>query len=361
MLNFANFTKAKNILLHEIKKHDVDALVINSFQNRFWLLNFASSDGYVILTKNKKIVFFIDGRYFKSAQNQLKQFVDVVLYKNFDDLKNYFEQNEINSILLEDIYVNIISFKQFEKIVSNIQIFSAAGVRVLKNESEIYTLIKAADIAVETTNFIFEYATPGKSEKEIALAATIKMLELGSEKNSFDLIVASGENGANPHHRPSDRVLQENEMVTLDLGCVYNNFCSDMTRTWAVANTKLPEILQNLHNIVYEAQNLGLKACVNTNTTLTVDAACRRYIKQLGHGDYFVHSTGHGVGIDVHELPIISALEIYNKPLINNMVITVEPGIYVPNFAGVRIEDTVVINGLNPLILNDKAIKKTNW
>ncbi|WP_391592195.1 Aminopeptidase YpdF (MP-, MA-, MS-, AP-, NP- specific) [[Mycoplasma] cavipharyngis] len=358
MLNLKNFEQSKKILIQEINQNDADALIINSFQNRFWLMNFESSDGFVIIQKNNLITFLIDGRYYQKAVEQLGEIINVVLWKSFDDLASFIKDQELNTILIEDSYTNVLLFQKLENCVQEIKLFSAQGIRSNKYESEICNLINAADIAVETTQFIQKYAKPGMSEKEIALAATIKMLKLGASKNAFEPIVASGINGANPHHHPTDKILEENEMISLDLGCILNNYCSDMTRTWAVANTKLPETLEKMHQIVLQAQALGLQTCLVDQTTYNVDMACRKYIKHQGYGEYFVHSTGHGVGIDIHELPAINANPIFKKTLTNGMVITVEPGIYVPGIGGVRIEDTVVINNQKPIILNQKASRK---
>ncbi|MDQ0514334.1 Xaa-Pro aminopeptidase [Mycoplasmoides fastidiosum] len=358
MLNLNNFQKSRKILVNEINKNQADALIINSAQNRSWLLNFQSSDGFVIVQKEGQITFLIDGRYHSKAHEQLSAHIDVRLFRSFKDLEDFFNEHKIKTILIEDSYTNVALFKRLEAITFEIKLFSAMGVRINKYESEINALIRAADIAVETTTFLQQTVVPGMSELAVAQMATIKMLELGGEKNSFDPIVASGINGANPHHHPTQRILEENELVTLDLGCVYHGFCSDMTRTWAVANTKLPEALEKMHEAVLTAQDLGLAASVAHNSTNEVDAACRKHLKAKGYGEYFVHSTGHGVGLDVHELPNVTSNPQLNTRLTNGMVITVEPGVYVPGIGGLRIEDTLVIRDQDPLVLNAKADKR---
>lgn len=351
-----------NILVQEIAQKNADALVINSFQNRFWLLNFSSSDGFVIVDKKGTINFFIDGRYHASAEAALSGVSQVKVHflRSFNDVKNFIAEQQIKHLLLEDIYTTANGYLMFQNL-AQVSLFSAAGIRAIKFEDEIAHLQKAADISVETFEYIREFATPGKTEKEVAMAATIKMLELGASKNSFDPIVASGPNGANAHHKPTDRVICANEMITLDLGCIYNNYCSDMTRTWAVANSELSPELQKMHDSLYASQQKGLEASVVGNTTFDVDAACRNALVADQFDQYFIHSTGHGLGIDVHELPNVSSNQKISVDLVNNMVITVEPGIYIPGFAGLRIEDSVVIYNNKPLVLTGKACRKSHW
>lgn len=351
-----------NILVQEIHKKNADALVLNSFQNRFWLLNFSSSDGFVIVDKNGIVNFFIDGRYHSSAQQSLSgiEKVQVHLLRSFNDVKEYLLKHNLKHVLLEDIYTTANIYLLFQSFVQT-SLFSAAGIRIIKFEDEIINLQKAADIAVATFEYIREFAVPGKTEKEIANAATVKMLELGASKNSFDPIVASGPNGANAHHKPTDRVICANELITLDLGCIYNNYCSDMTRTWAVNNTQLSPELQKMHDSLFAAQEKGLKAAIAGNNTFAVDAACRDALVEDHYDKYFIHSTGHGLGIDVHELPNVNSNQKTSVDLVNNMVITVEPGIYIPGFGGLRIEDSVVIYNNNPIVLTGKACRKSNW
>lgn len=352
---------AVDILVKEINQHEADGLLINSEQNRWWLLNFAASAGYVLVTKSGQVTFLVDQRYFHAAKAQLGQHLSVQIFHSTQDLVNLFRQANIQCLLIEDMYTNVKSFQWLSTHVPHLKLFSAQGVRAIKFAEELVALQKAADIAVNTTEFIKTYATPNKSEKAVALAATIKMLELGGTKNSFAPIVAGGINGANPHHHPTDYLLKAHELVTLDLGCEYDHYCSDMTRTWAVANSELPKELQNLHDAVLVAQNQGLAIAHAQNTTCMVDAACRDYLKTVNLDQYFVHSTGHGLGIDVHELPNVTANANFNTTLENGMVITIEPGVYVPEVGGVRIEDSVIIQNNQPIVLNAKASKKSHW
>lgn len=351
-----------SILVAEINKKQADGLVINSFQNRFWLLNFNSSDGFVIVTKTGAVHFFIDGRYHSSAVNALGGLdqVQVHLFTGFQNLKDFVTKSQLHHLLLEDIYTTANIYLLFQSF-AQVSLFSGAGIRIIKFPEELEYLQKAADIAVATFEYIREIATPGKTERELAMAATVKMLELGASKNSFDPIVASGPNGANAHHKPTDRAICANELITLDLGCVYQNYCSDMTRTWAVNNSTLSAQLQQMHDRLLACQQRGLEAAIVGNSTYDVDQACRDVLKKDDLDQYFIHSTGHGLGIDVHELPNVSSNQKTSVQLVNNMVITVEPGIYIPGVGGLRIEDSVVIYNDQPIVLTGRASRGSHW
>lgn len=193
------------------------------------------------------------------------------------------------------------------------------------------------------------------SEKEVAKMITIHMLELGASKNSFDPIVASGINGANPHHKPTDKLIELGDMITIDIGCIYNGYCSDITRSFILGTKPTNNELIDIYNKVLEAQLAGIDAAIVGKSGFEVDKVCRDIISNSKYKDYFNHSTGHGVGIQVHELPNVSINN--NEHLVNNNVITIEPGIYVPNIGGVRIEDTIVVYENKPIILTRKANK----
>lgn len=263
--------------------------------------------------------------------------------------------------MIEDTYSSAVFYLSLLQLVDQVSFFSAQGIRKIKSSPAIAALSKAGEIAALTIEFIKKYATPGKTEQEVALAATIKMLELGGTKNAFDPIVASGPNGAYPHHRPTDRVIQAHEMITLDLGCVYNHYCSDVTRTWAVGNTTLPHEMQLAHQAVLTAQSLAITAAQVGTSTFLVDQVCREHLKKANLSQYFVHSTGHGLGLDVHELPNVHSNPNHQTTLANGMVITIEPGVYLEGKYGVRIEDSLVINNKSPIILNDQSSRLTNW
>lgn len=332
-----------------------------SEHNRFWLTEFASSAGMIFINKNGESVMIIDGRYFEKAKVAAKNISKFVLQgenkKPFNEqIKEILTSLKIHSLGLEKEYTTLNQLEFFQEI-EGIKLFSfnAVQLREVKEEAEIESLQKAADIAAETIEWAKTMIKPGMTEIEIANIISKHMLDLGASKNSFDPIVASGVNGAIPHHHPSEKVVENGEMITLDIGCVYNGFCSDITRSFVLGGkAKNPEILE-IYNIVLKSQTEGIKAAKNGATGAEVDKVCRDIISNTKYKDYFVHSTGHGVGIEVHELPNVTKSN--TKKLVPNNVVTVEPGIYVPGIGGVRIEDTILITDSDALLLTKKATK----
>jgi Xaa-Pro aminopeptidase len=198
---------------------------------------------------------------------------------------------------------------------------------------------EAADLADQTFSYILTKLAPGISEKEIALDMEIYMRKHGATSSSFDTIVASGERSALPHGVASERILKANEFVKLDFGAYYHGYCSDLTRT--VFLGKPTEKHRHIYDIVLEAQLKALSILKPGMTGREGDAAAREVIQKAGFGDNFGHGTGHGLGMEIHEAPRLSAQS--DAVLEAGMVVTVEPGIYIPGFGGVRIEDDVVL------------------
>lgn len=212
----------------------------------------------------------------------------------------------------------------------------------VKTPEEIGYLKQAAQLTQRILREIVPLLRPGATERDIAEEIACKMRSLGSEP-AFDTIVASGENGAEPHHVPDGRKFKSGDLITIDLGCKYNGYCGDMTRTFAVGQVS-PEN-KKMYETVKNAQIAGLLAVRDGIICKDVDAVCRRIIELAGWGDYFIHGTGHGVGRDVHEPPRLNTTG--EVVLRTGMVVTVEPGVYFKGVGGVRIEDTVVVGGEN--------------
>ncbi|USS40779.1 aminopeptidase P family protein [Thermococcus aggregans] len=210
--------------------------------------------------------------------------------------------------------------------------------RMRKGEKEIRLMKKAAEIADKVFYEIINRDLVGKTEKQVALEIEFLIREL-ADGVSFSPIVASGKNAANPHHSPGERKIRRGDFVILDFGARYKGYCSDITRTVAIgyANEKLKEI----YEIVKEAQERAFQSVREGIKAKEVDMAARNYIASKGYGEYFIHRTGHGLGLEIHEEPYIS--QTNERVLENGMTFTIEPGIYVPNLGGVRIEDDVVV------------------
>ena len=200
-------------------------------------------------------------------------------------------------------------------------------------------MVAAQRIAERALDQILGEIRPGVTEKEIAARLQYLMLHYGASDMSFDPIVVSGPNGSLPHGVPSERVIGRGEFVTMDFGCVYRGYCSDMTRTVAVGFAT--EEMQTVYNTVLAAQKAGIAAAKAGVTGREVDGAARAVIEAAGYGDCFGHSFGHGVGVEIHEAPNASPMN--DKPLPAGAVISAEPGIYLPGRLGVRIEDVILL------------------
>ena len=223
-----------------------------------------------------------------------------------------------------------------------------ASLRVSKDKEEISAVRRACQITAKTKDFISKKLKPGLKESEMALMIEYHMRTQGADKIGFDPIVGSGPNSAVPHHRTGDRKIKAEDTVVIDIGCVWKNYCSDMTRTFYVGK-KPSDLFRKVHSIVAEAQTAGVQKIQNGLAGRDVDLACRSVVEREGMGELFTHGTGHGVGIEIHEPPWIrSKSENVIGP---GMIITVEPGIYLDGRLGVRIEDTVLVTAKGAEIL----------
>jgi len=226
--------------------------------------------------------------------------------------------------------------------------------RMIKDETELQTIAKAEAIGDAAFTHILDYVKPGVTEADIALEIEFFMKRQGASKLSFDTIVASGPNSSMPHAQVTNRKLQMGDFVTMDFGCVYQGYCSDMTRTVAIGEPT--EEMRKVYQIVFDANIRAMEAIREGVKCNEIDAVARDYIKSQGYGDYFGHGLGHGVGLDIHEEPRFSPkCDVITK---ENMVITDEPGIYLPGRFGVRIEDLVVVkkDGYEKLSHSDKQL-----
>ena len=212
-------------------------------------------------------------------------------------------------------------------------------------------MTEAAELTVEALDGLLQAGQlrAGRTERDVAADLEYRMRTLGAERVSFDTIVASGPNSAKPHHGASDRVIAEGDLVTIDFGMHRLGFNSDMTRTFAIG--QIGELEREIYEVTLAAQLAGVKAAVPGAKLVDVDKVCRDVIAEAGYGEYFVHSTGHGVGLDVHEAP--SAAKTSTGVLEEGMTLTIEPGIYIPGKAGVRIEDTLIITSAAPKVITE--------
>lgn len=308
-------------------------VLLSSPQNMRYYVNF-TGEGYVLLSSGEKRIY-TDGRYFEQTKKESPD-CDLCDIKNFKkDLSKlgktvFFEEKHLSVYMYNALYKTA----DLEPSGIDFEIL-----RSVKTDEEISQMEESASIAekayLETLNFI----SAGKTEKEIASYLNYQMSINGAEKNSFDTICVSGKNGSLPHGVPSDKKVREGEFITLDFGAVLNGYCSDMTRTVAVGY--ITEEMEYVFDLVLRAQDDAEKALHAGMTGADADEVARKILTEVGYGQYFMHSLGHGIGLEVHEYPNLSPSN--KEPLKVNQIVSVEPGIYIPEKFGVRIENTVVI------------------
>lgn len=340
-------------LFDALKEKKADAIISESQQTRKWYTGISTSDGWLIIESNKEATLFVDGRYIEYAKNNAKN-VKVNLLKK-DSLQKWLIDKKFKKIAIEEDYLTIEKRDFLKKILqetkTSITTINAQKFRIIKSNEEVNYIQKAIDISLESFEILKSYLKEGITEKELQHKLEYIMVRKGAEKEAFDSIVAFNDSTAEPHHHSSDKRLKKGDMVTIDFGAKYNGYCADITRTFIYedqGNAKYKEIL----DIVEEAARLGREAVKPGVKASEIDSICRSYIKSKGYGDFFVHSTGHGLGIDVHEFPYVSATsDITLEP---GMIITVEPGIYIEGTGGARIEDDVLVTPTGNKVLSRK-------
>ncbi|MCZ7582863.1 MAG: Xaa-Pro peptidase family protein [Deltaproteobacteria bacterium] len=336
---------------------EVDALLVWNLSNVRYLSGFTGTEGCLVIGASRAF-FLSDSRYATQAEDQVDGF-DIRI--GSDKIKNIaaaLGDLGATRVGFEDETLPVARLKAVEDAANGAK-FSGVGKRVdalrlRKDPEEIAVMRRAAWAAEVGFKAALAMTRPGVTENELALELEMGMRRAGATKPSFDLIVASGPRGALPHGIASDRRLEDGDMVVFDFGCVLEGYCSDQTVTVALGNVGEEE--RKVYEIVREAQERALDALRPGVALKDVDHAARDYIDKAGYGAYFGHGLGHGVGLEIHEDPRLSRVsEFVAEP---GMVVTVEPGIYLPERFGVRIEDTVVIteSGYDKLTSIDK-----NW
>lgn len=338
-------------------ENDLDAILITSPYNRRYVTNFTGTAGVAIISMNDAR-FITDFRYIEQASNQAADF-NIVEHKQpiHQTISEQLNEMGVYKVGFEKDHVTFSTYEQYKKTM-DVKLTPVSGIveelRLIKTTAELDILKQAAKIAEDAFSHIQSYLKPGVKEIDISNELEFYMRKLGAESSSFDTIVASGYRGALPHGVASDKKIQSGELVTLDFGAYFKGYCSDITRTVAVG--ELNEGRSVIYQIVQEAQKRGVEGLKPGITGREADALTRDYITEKGYGDYFGHSTGHGVGLEVHEGPGLSFRS--EKKLTPGMVVTVEPGIYVPDIGGCRIEDDIVITegGYERLTLAPKEL-----
>ncbi|MEO0292770.1 MAG: aminopeptidase P family protein [candidate division WOR-3 bacterium] len=337
----------------QFEEEHIDSFLVTSKENIFYLTGFRGDAGILFITP-RKVLLITDYRFQGEVVNNLGE-VEVCLTRKgyIEELAKHrivrrkkrvgFESKNISYSLYWEMRekLNWLKFKGFDSFVENL--------RMIKDKEEIKKIKKASDILdkafVETLNYIKE----GLSEKEIAIELEYRVRKYGGEKISFETIVASGYRSSIPHGVATDKKIKKGDFITIDFGTAYEGYNADMTRTTFLGEPKEKD--KEIYETVYKAQELAIQSIKENIRAKDLDKIVRDFLSKNGFGEYFLHSLGHGVGLEVHEPPYISKKGNYS--LKEGMVFTIEPGIYLPQYQGVRIEDTIALKDSKPIYLTE--------
>ncbi|CUU05541.1 Xaa-Pro aminopeptidase [Candidatus Thermokryptus mobilis] len=329
----------------KLEEIDIDAILINHLPNIRYLTGFSGSSALCVITREKSF-FITDFRYREQAKIQVKGFKRLIAVN-----ESFFELIERKKILkglrkigFEAEHLAFLTLAKIRAKFKKIKLIPTYNfieeISAIKTNEEIKLINEAIRISEKVFNEVLNLIKPGISEVEIASEISYLQRRNGAERDAFDIIVASGWRGALPHGVATNKKIKKGELVVIDFGCVYNGYHSDITRTIAVG--KISSEAKKIYNIVLEAQERAIEAVRPGMRANELDAVARKFIKAKGYGKFFKHSLGHGIGTEIHTIPSISPRSDY--VLKDGNVITIEPGIYIPGFCGVRIEDDILIN-----------------
>lgn len=323
------------------------AFVIESSINRFYFTGLMSSAGYLFVTKEKSYCL-VDFRYFEAAKKVIKD-CEVICYYNYrDEILKLINKNNIKSIIIENEKISLSKAQKWKQFTDKESIMLIdddsldkiiLSFRKIKTNDEINKIKSAQKITQAAFEHILNKLKIGVTEKQIALEIEFFMRKNGAQAMSFNPIVLFGENTSLPHGVPSNRKLKNGDFVLMDTGCIFEGYCSDMTRT--VAFNFATEEQKRVYDIVLKAQRAAINEVKSGVVCSKVDKTARDIIYNAGYEGYFGHGTGHSLGLEIHESPSFSISD--ESILDENIVMTVEPGIYLPNKFGVRIEDMLIV------------------
>ena len=336
-------------LREKMKMLDLQGMIILNPVNIRYLTGIVA-EGPLLITR-KENIYLTDSRYIEEVNSILTIDSEIVVHQ-FKDFSQYDYENFFvfcENVGFEENYVTYSQYKEFmhKYKINNFQETDKIieKQRMIKDDEEITNLQKACDITDKCFEHLLEFIKVGQTEKEIAFEIERFFKTNGAERNSFDPIVASGKNSSKPHAVPTDKKIDVGEPITIDMGCIYKGYCSDMTRTIFVGY--VPEKIKPIYDLVLKNQMQTLNEFKEGANIKLISKMVENDFKL--HGYDLVHALGHGVGLDIHELPVISSRN--DSILKDKMVVTDEPGIYIPEKFGVRIEDTVLINKAGCIVL----------
>ncbi|MEN6412571.1 MAG: Xaa-Pro peptidase family protein [Veillonellales bacterium] len=344
-----------------LSEQHLDGMIISRPENCRYFSGFTGSAG-MLLISNSATKLLTDSRYTEQAEKQTRGY-EIIQYSSnpYATLDNAIQQLQLKNVGFEQDYITYDVFSKMRAILTKAVLVPSRvnHLRMVKDADELAAIKKAVAIADAAFENILTFIRPDMSEQDISFELEFQMRRLGAEKMAFDMIVASGQRGALPHGAPSAKKIVPGEMITMDFGAVYQGYHSDITRTIVVGQATPKQ--RKIYDLVLAAQLTGIQATRAGLLGSEVDAKARQVIEAAGYGDFFGHGLGHSVGLTIHEEPRLSPSNT-DTQLRENMVVTVEPGIYLPGWGGVRIEDTVVVSaaGCEVLTASSKELKEIN-
>lgn len=333
-----------NLVRENFDQWGVEGLLIGSATNRRWLSGFTGSFGWLLISKRKALLG-TDFRYWNQARDQSPDFELIEMKGRLGEaLPKLVAEAGVDTIGIEAKHITLHQFDilltvpdvVWVKVEDTLEIF-----REVKSLSEIEAIREAAALTDKVMAQVNEITYPGMTEKQLAWELERRLRESGASDLAFPIIVASGKNGARAHHEPGNRQMKLGDTIIVDMGAKLNGYCSDLTRTFFLGNEPSSTFL-GIYHIVLDAQEEAIRNITTGKTGKEIDKIARDMIDSAGYGDAFGHSLGHGLGLDIHENPRLSQL-FNGNPLNPGMVVTVEPGIYLPDWGGIRIEDLVLV------------------
>ena len=319
------------------------AMLVSSVPNIVYLTNFSAfseieREAFVLITKNKKYII-TDKRYSEAVRKQTRGFEVIetgAICFILKEAKSFFEKNKIKTLEIEENDISVTEYKLLKKSAKLVP-SDFSDRRFIKKENEIEKIKKACRIGDLAFEFILTKFKVGVTEKEIS-DELINFFKSKGAESSFKPIIAFGTHSSVPHHETGNTRLKKNQIVLMDFGVKFENYCSDMTRT--VYFGKTPDKFKKIYETILESQKEAISKIEQDCKASDIDKAARDYIKENGYPN-IIHSVGHGIGLEVHEKPHLSPSSL--ETIKNGMVFSVEPGIYIPDFGGVRIEDLVLV------------------
>ncbi|MBP1691282.1 MAG: aminopeptidase [Bacteroidetes bacterium] len=329
----------------------LDALIVTSLTHLHYLTGFTGSNGLAVVTRNE-VFFLTDSRYRAQAARQVRNAQR--LFTHHPLLTGMAEHHCLSRCKRAGFESHVMTYQQYRLLRKSFprKLFVPTSgfvekLLLVKDDSELSAMRKAIHITDLVYADLLTILRPGMREHEVAAEISYRQRRLGAEGDAFHPIVASGERGALPHARASEKKLRRGEMVTLDFGATVDGYHSDLTRTVALGH--VTRRAREIYGVVLKAQLAALDAARGGMPARDLDGVARRIIADAGYGDAFSHSLGHGLGLHIHERPRVSALS--NETLAAGSVITVEPGIYIPGWGGVRIEDDILLSTTGNTVL----------